>query len=287
ATVCNGHAQLCNRGYGNVTFIGAHDSFASSTSILAVGRTQEVDIPAQLSLGVRLLQAQAHENNGELHFCHTNLLRTDLSSKLIFDGGTVSAYLSKVKTFLDANPNEVITFIFTNPDGLSIANMWHPAFVASGILDYVYIPSSTPVKQSSWPTLGSMIDSGKRLVVFMDAAPKDGSSANYILMEFPMIWETPFDSTDASFPCKIDRTNGPLANTDHMYMINHYLDTNVLGVPIPDGPDAPTTNGVKSILTNAYGCAPLAGGRAPNFVLLDWVDKGQPIAAANTLNGVA
>ena len=27
---CNGHAELCSRSYGNVTFIGAHDSFAAS-----------------------------------------------------------------------------------------------------------------------------------------------------------------------------------------------------------------------------------------------------------------
>ena len=28
ATVCNGHAELCSRSYGNVTYVGAHDSYA-------------------------------------------------------------------------------------------------------------------------------------------------------------------------------------------------------------------------------------------------------------------
>lgn len=28
ATVCNGHAELCNRSFGNVTFVGSHDSYA-------------------------------------------------------------------------------------------------------------------------------------------------------------------------------------------------------------------------------------------------------------------
>lgn len=32
---CNGHAALCDRPYGNVTFLGAHDSFASSKHHLA------------------------------------------------------------------------------------------------------------------------------------------------------------------------------------------------------------------------------------------------------------
>jgi len=28
ATVCNGHAELCDKGYGTVAFIGSHDSYA-------------------------------------------------------------------------------------------------------------------------------------------------------------------------------------------------------------------------------------------------------------------
>lgn len=28
ATICNGHAELCNRSFGNVTFVGAHNSYA-------------------------------------------------------------------------------------------------------------------------------------------------------------------------------------------------------------------------------------------------------------------
>ena len=38
-----------------------------------VARDQEVDIPTQLDLGVRLLQAQAHlGDDGVIHFCHTS-----------------------------------------------------------------------------------------------------------------------------------------------------------------------------------------------------------------------
>ncbi|KAJ8690615.1 hypothetical protein PTI98_012028 [Pleurotus ostreatus] len=72
ATQCNGHEELCNRSYGNITFLGAHDSFASSRDPLALARDQEVNITAQLELGVRLLQAQSHMKNGTLHFCHTS-----------------------------------------------------------------------------------------------------------------------------------------------------------------------------------------------------------------------
>lgn len=32
--MCNGHAELCDRNYANVTVIGSHDSFAFSTDAL-------------------------------------------------------------------------------------------------------------------------------------------------------------------------------------------------------------------------------------------------------------
>jgi hypothetical protein len=182
--------------------------------MLLVARDQSVDIPTQLSLGVRLLQAQAHmytfltilepicltvvdrHDDGSIHFCHT--------SCILFDGGTVQDYLKKVKVFLDANPNEglyllimqlarsltheVITFVFTNPEGLSMNNIWLPAFKGSGIDTYAYVPPSLPVQQSAWPTLGEMIASGKRVVTFMDAgANKAGDTVDFILPEFPNV----------------------------------------------------------------------------------------------------
>jgi hypothetical protein len=146
-----------------------------------VARDQEIDIPSQLALGVRLLQAQAHDNDGVLHFCHT--------SCSLFDGGTVQAYLTAVKTFLDANPNEVLTLIFTNPEGQSLPGQWEPAFSNSGIKDLAYVPPHLPMKQSDWPTLREMIDSGKRVVVFVDAGANgiDGGVVDFILPEFDMV----------------------------------------------------------------------------------------------------
>jgi hypothetical protein len=50
-------------------------------------------------------------------------------------------YLKIVKTFLDANPNEVLTLLFTNPEGLSVLDVWKPAFDASGLSSFVSTPS--------------------------------------------------------------------------------------------------------------------------------------------------
>ncbi|GLB44418.1 putative plc-like phosphodiesterase [Lyophyllum shimeji] len=247
---------------------------------LALSRDQEVNITTQLSLGVRLLQAQAHLNNGELHFCHTNCL--------LFDGGRVVDYLKLVKSFLDANPNEVLTLLFTNPEGLSVGTVWKPAFDEAGITSLAYVPPIIPIKQSRWPTLGEMIDSGKRVVVFMDANTNT-TLVDFILPEFEMIWETPFSVTDPNFPCSVNRIHGPFTTEDHMYMINHSLNKDILdtGIIVSDPLDAATTNGITSIMDHVNDCAPLGAGRAPTFILLDFVNIGKGLVAADILNGFA
>jgi hypothetical protein len=143
-----------------------------------VGRNQDVDLYTQLDLGVRLLQGQVHERNGELHFCHTDCV--------LFDGGTVENYLNIVNTFLLQSPDEVITLIFTNGDWLSLPDLWEPAFANSGIKDLAYVPPHPPMKQSDWPTLGDMIASGKRVVVFVDNGAEN-DVVNYMLPEFDMV----------------------------------------------------------------------------------------------------
>ncbi|KAG9217732.1 hypothetical protein CCMSSC00406_0003579 [Pleurotus cornucopiae] len=282
ATQCNGHEELCDRSYGNITFLGAHDSFASSRDPLALARDQEVNITAQLELGVRLLQAQSHMKNGTLHFCHT--------SCTLFDGGTVLSYLKTVKAFLDGHPNEVLTLLFTNPEGVSVAGAWKDVFDNAGLTELIYTPrpADAPIKRDDWPTLGSMIASGRRLVVFLDAGA-DPTQIATILPEFAMIWETPFSVTDPAFPCSVNRIHGPLPVEDHMYLINHSLNVNIIpigeGVIISDPFEASTTNSVTSIRANVDLCAPLAGDRAPNFILLDFVNRGEGLRAVDLLNG--
>lgn len=283
---CNGRKELCDRKYSNVSFIGSHDSFTFSKNPLQLASDQNVDITKQLELGVRLLQAQSHMDKDVFKFCHT--------SCLLFDGGSVEDYLKTVKAFLDKNPNEVLTLIFTNPENKDVKDVWKPAFDNSGMTDLAFVPKITPenpfLKNEDWPTLGEMIESGKRVVVFLDGGA-DVAKVPFILPEFKMIWETPFSVTDPAFPCKVDRIDGPLTPDEHMYMINHSLNVNILdigeGVIISDPIHAKQTNSVQSIMDHVKGCAEPSNNRNPNFVLLDFVDVGEVFKAGDVLNGFA
>jgi hypothetical protein len=72
-----------------------------------------------------------------------------------------------------------------------------------------------------------------------------------------------------------------------MYIVNHFLDVDILGVLIPDRDRAATTNaatGEGSLGAQATECEALYN-RAPNAMLADFVDKGDVIEAQNALNG--
>jgi hypothetical protein len=70
----------------------------------------------------------------------------------------------------------VVTLLIVNSDNLA-ATQFASVFVAAGIDSMSYSPQSASMPASGWPTLGSLIDAGTRLVTFLsttanfDAAP--------------------------------------------------------------------------------------------------------------------
>lgn len=151
---------------------------------------------------------------------------------------------------------------------------WAADFETAGIADLAYVPSftTTPADTLNWPTLGTMISSGKRVVIFMDSYA-DPTEVNYILPEFTYMWETAFDQTDPSFPCTVNRPASiGQVPTGRLATVNHFLDTQLsAGILIPDTGALNTTNGVSgpgSLGQQADECAALYG-RYPNFLLVD------------------
>ncbi|KAK6856667.1 hypothetical protein PG995_006854 [Apiospora arundinis] len=269
---CNGHPELCDRMYSNVTFVGAHDS--SFVGPLPADN-QLQSVTDQLSGGIRYLTAQTHDKDGAVELCHTLCL--------LLDAGPLQNYLSDVKAWMDANPNEVVTLLLTNGDGIDI-NKFADAFKAAGLDTYAYTPGAQ-LTMDEWPTLGTMVSNKQRLVVFMDYHA-DTSKVPWILDEFKYYFETPFDTTDANFAqCTLDRPQS--ASPDgRMYIVNHFLDIELFpGVLIPNLGAAGTTNSLSSILAQSDLCYNQYK-RTPNVVLLDFVSIGDAMKAQDTLNNL-
>lgn len=208
----------------------------------------------------------------------------------IENGGTLENYLSKVKTWVDSNPNDVITILIVNSDNQPVSS-FGTAFQSTGLASKAYSPGTAALAKDSWPTLGSLIDSGKNLVVFIDNSA-DVSSVPYILPHFQNTWENPYNQISVPFNCSVDRINSGSEPSNLMYLINHYLDSsfNLFGttVFVPNTAQLNTTNSLSSIMTDAGNCASLHGTGYPTYVLTDFYDvgDGSVFQAAAQMNGV-
>lgn len=123
---------------------------------------------------------------------------TDPCSCLLLDYGTFTSYLTVVKTWIDANPNEVITLLLVNSDGI-LPSVWAASYAAAGLMSNVFVPSSVPIAYNAWPTLSSLITANTRVVNFL-AQNADAQSEPFLIDEFTNIWETPYDVSYPPLP---------------------------------------------------------------------------------------
>lgn len=270
--------------------MGAHDSaFTRNGSNEFSEAGNQFFLPADLlSSGVRLLSAQAHNgSDGSVHLCHT--------SCLLYDAGPMTEWLGQIKSWLDGNPNDVVSILIVNSDN-NDASTFSSIFDDAGITPYAYTPPSN-VGPVSWPTLGDMISSGTRLVAWVASLdPSSNTVAPYLLDEFSFIFENQYDVTDASaFSCDSNRPGtdtGAALSAGMLPLMNHFLDDNVFGsgIEVPSVENADNTN-APSGDTGNFGDAANACvseyNRAPWGTLLDFANVGPAMDVVDSLNGVS
>lgn len=292
STACNNSPDLCSKAYNGITHLGAHNSpfVRDASTDYSTSGNQYYNSTVQLSAGVRLLSAQVHESNGAWHLCH--------SSCDLLDAGTLSSWLSSIKSWLDNNPNEVVTILLVNSDNATPTQL-AAEFDAAAITSYAYIPSSTTTPPTTWPTLQELITAQKRLLVFvasLDTA-SISSTESYLMDEFTFIFENPYDNTNVTeFVCTPDRptaVSGDISaavSSNRMPFTNHFLyESGFLDIEIPDVDDILTTNSPGNSAGNlgySLNQCNTAYGRAPTFVLVDFFDQGPAIQAVDSINGV-
>ncbi|KAK0277237.1 hypothetical protein LTR91_000303 [Friedmanniomyces endolithicus] len=278
---CNNHPEFCNRKYSNITEVCAHNSAFDIKNNAA--SNQALSISDQLNDGIRMLQGETHFVNNTIYNCHTTCS--------LLNAGTWQTMLETLVTWLESNPYDVVTVLIVNSDFVEVGNYTAPV-ENSGIRNYLYEPEYVPQHRDQWPTLGQMILSGKRVVMFMDYNANQ-TTVPYILDEFSHIFETPFSPTNQSFPCTEQRPphlDPKKAKDEYMYLANHNLNTAVdLGaltggsssesLLIPTYSQLNITNGAENQLGQLeamrQNCT-REWDRPPNFLLVDYYNDGTP-----------
>lgn len=123
--------------------------------------------------------------------------RPNCSWQVLYNGGSLADYLGKVKTWMDANPNDgtphcfsacslgvdngppVVSLLMVNSNGVTPAR-FGDIFAGAGLDKMSYSPPTAQLGAKDWPTLGSLIDAGTRLVTFMDSRA-DFTAVPYII----------------------------------------------------------------------------------------------------------
>ena len=264
--------------------MGAHDSafLRDASTSNSIAGNQYFNATVALDAGIRLLQAQVHDQNGTIELCHT------LCSLL--DAGPLQDWLGDIKTWMDNNPNEVVTLLIVNSDGFEVYE-FGSVFEASGISEYGYTPSG-----SGWPTLQSMIDANTRLVTFI-ASVDASSTYSYLLPEFDYVFETPYEITSLSgFNCTLDRPStqssaASAISAGLLPLMNHFAYKDLgSSIMIPDVDDIATTNSPSTSTTGALGLHAQTcnseWGYKPTFVLVDFFNEGPSIKTADVMNGI-
>jgi hypothetical protein len=285
---CNNSPTLCNRQYSDITHFGAHNSafLRDSSTGNSVSGNQYYNATYALDAGLRLLQAQVHRENGTLHLCHTTCG--------LLDAGLLQDWLARIADWMNKNTNDVVTILLVNSDDAPASELG-AAFEAAGLDKLGYTPQSTTAA-NSWPTLQSMIDAGTRLVSFATNFEYD-PAVSYLLPEFTYVFETHFEVTELTgFNCTLDRP-GRLGDassaiaSNFLSLVNHFKYKRIFGdVLVPDVDSLNVTNSPSTSTEGNLGrhlqqCNSQWGER-PNFVLVDFWDRENPIAAADSINSL-
>jgi hypothetical protein len=257
--VCNGREELCDRRFDQVAYPMTHNAMSNAEAGW-ISPNQSFGITRQLNDGIRGLMLDTYQEEGELLLCHVICLA---GSQPLVEG------LGEIATFLENNPNEVISIIFEN---YITHTETARAFDESGLIELVYAHQVG----EPWPALGELIEANTRLVVFQERLPEE-AELPWLMNIWDHAWETPFSfSAPEDFVCDPNRGNP----SNPLFLLNHFLTA-----PLGGSPDfAEMVNYNPLFIDRARQCEEESNA-LPNFVAVDFHDIGDLFEVVDALNG--
>ncbi|MCK9898710.1 hypothetical protein MXD63_01255 [Frankia sp. Cpl3] len=283
---CNGGTDLCARAYPDVLYPTTHNGMASVRAGF-LGAVQDPDLVGQLDSGIRALMIDVHHwtTPAEVESFLAGLRPRARAALAPFATGASSERpglwlchgicqlgatalddaLTGVAGWLARNPAEVITLILQ--DGVPPQPVM-AVFRKVGLGRYLARP---PAAGQPWPTLGQMIDRGRRLVVFAENGDVPGT---WYRNFFRANADTPFDvRIPGGFTCRVGRG----AARPGMLLINHWLTDHAA-----TRADAALVNTVSSLSAHAEQCA--ARGLRPTFLAVNFATVGDLVPTVAAYN---
>jgi hypothetical protein len=269
ARSCNGSAALCSRPLGEVVFPGTHNSFAASKQPGWYFASQTYPIGRQLNDGIRALLIDIHYG---VFDPAVGRVRTDLATEgsdrnkvakqvppralkvadRVAGGvglgtlkGTAMPYLCHTLCELGADPLDrelktIAAFLERHRDQVLIVivedyvppTTIERTFAAAGLTRYV----ATLHAGAPLPTLGELIASGRRLLIFAEVK---GGSPSWYMPAFALIQDTPLGALHPG-QLSCDRYRGEPSSP--LLLLNHWIP------PFPPSPTLSAQIGRAAVL---------------------------------------
>ncbi len=253
----NGVKKLQARRYDQVSYATAHNAMSNSDEGWLFPN-QTHGLTRQLSDGVRAFMLDVHDKGGKPYLCHSRFF---LGSRPLKDG------LAELASFLEKNPREVLTIIF---ESYVSSKAIEGAFKESGLLPYTHRQQ----RGKPWPRLAEMVAAGRRLVVFTD---RGGGELPWLHGVWDFCWETHFSARSRK-DLVCGKNRGSLKNS--LFILNHFLTRPAASRRLAD-----EVNHNPFLKERVEQCRK-ASGRLPNFITVDFYERGDVIAVVDELNGI-
>lgn len=254
---CNGHEQLCERRLSEVAFACAHNAMSNAEEGWDLPN-QNLPVSQQLKDGVRafMLDLYWNEDKSELLLCHGIC---ELGSQ------PFAELLELFAVFLQENRGDVLVLILESYVGDEAVEA---AFLAAGLGDFLHSQDN----EEPWPTLGSMVESGRRLVVMSEG--KGGPSAwHHSFYSFAAETHYSYNSPEA-MDCAPHRGG----DKNQLFLINHFISN-----PFPDLEAAAVVNAQEFLRERVHTCAS-ERKMFPTFISVDFYDVGGLFQVVDELN---
>ncbi|OLY84527.1 hypothetical protein AYI68_g1309 [Smittium mucronatum] len=173
---CNGFGILCNRQYNDVSFIKTRSSFAIASRENKYSGTQVFSIETQLNNGARAFQLNIYLDDSKKGLGDKVVLCFPDCSNI--RGGTLLDTLNIFFSWLENNPDNILTIFLDNRNGIGIEPL-KESFRASRMDSFIY-PKSQFNPSIGWPTLAEFIDSNKKVLVFEENSNLLSANSDWI-----------------------------------------------------------------------------------------------------------
>ena len=291
---CNGHVELCDRRLDEVTMAASHNSMSSTATGFYLPN-HLTTMRAQLDQGVRgfmidtvygrpaadgSVRTSTEPNDNSTLGPDARAAAEAVQARQTADLGDETVYLCHgfceigsvdaveelriARNWLDEHPREVLVFVVqdaTSPEDTAAM------FDEAGFADLVH----TQALDEPFPTLGAMIESGRRVFVMVEV---DGGSIPWLHPAFTYSQETPFSFSNVDeFSCAPNRgePDSPL------FVINHFITL--------ARPSNQTINDLDVLLSRVEQCRD-ERGLHPNLISVDFVSEGDVMEVVDRLNEV-